>query len=145
MVLFLTYFACGLPRTSAKIRFVVECALCDELTVLDEVDGVHTGDLLGVECAESQEGLAHHVCGQPVSVIVLDLIPEEFFLLSDTVNGLIQAAREEVREYPDDSVNFCINKREVIVVVFQFLVYPCPCIFCFLTCLVFAIDDLAVL
>ena len=133
-----------LPEDLFHVLFVVQSAFGDELAVLDEVDGVGAGDLLRVECAEAEEGLAHHVRGQPVPVVVLHLIPEELLLLPDAVDGLHEAAREEVREGPDDLVNLCIEEGEVIVVVLQLLVDPCPRLFCFVAGLVLAVDDLAV-
>ncbi len=53
-----------------------------------------TRNLLGIEGTKSQEGLSHHVGGQPVSVVVLGLIPEEFLLGSDRIDRLDQTPRE---------------------------------------------------
>jgi hypothetical protein len=37
------------------------------------------------------------------------LIPEEFLLGADTVNGFDQAAGEQVGESPDDAVDFTVQ------------------------------------
>ena len=95
-----------------------------KLTVFDEVDRIGAGDFLCIESAKAQEGFAHHVRSQPMPVWIFDLIPEELLLVPDPVDRHDQAAREEVRKRPHDLVNLRVEKREIIVIIFQLVVDP---------------------
>ena len=86
---------------------------CQATAVLDEVDDIGAGDLLGVEGVETQEGLAGHVGGQPVAIDHLRLIPEEFLLHPDPLDALDQAAGEQVGIGPDDLVDFLVEQLEI--------------------------------
>jgi hypothetical protein len=72
--------------------FVYKGSVGYKLAIFDEVDRVSSGNLLGVEGAETQECFTHHIRCQPMAIGILDLIPEEFLLIPDTINRHHQAA-----------------------------------------------------
>jgi len=82
-------------------------------------DDIGAGDLLGVEGVETEEGLAGHVGGQPVTVDHLGLIPEKFLLQADPLDALDQAAGEQVGIGPDDLVDFLVEQFEIDRGLFQ--------------------------
>ena len=64
-------------------------------------------------------------------VRVLRLIPEEFFLVSDTVDRHDQAARKEIGKGPANLLHLRIKKCKVKFVGFQLIVHQFPCLFMF--------------
>ena len=118
----LTLFALGFAQNFLEEGLIHQFAFGNILAVLDEIDRIGSGDLLGVEGAESEEGLPHHVGSQPMSVNVLGLIPVEFLLVPDTVDGHNQAAREEIGKGPADLFYLCIEEGEVIFIILQLIV-----------------------
>jgi hypothetical protein len=76
----------GFSQYFLKECVIQEFAFCNILAIFDEVDNIHACNLLGIEGTKSQEGLTHHVGGQPMPVVVLGLIPEEFLFGPYRVN-----------------------------------------------------------
>ena len=115
-----------LPHNFRKHLLIPESGISDVLAESDEINSVLTRDLLGVESPKAQEGLAAHIGCQPMAVAVLGDIPEVFLFLSDTVNGLDQAAGKEIGKGPDDLVNFFVQQFKIRFVLDALLPAPAP-------------------
>ena len=87
----------------------------DVLAELDEINGILAGDLFGIKGPKPEEGFAPHVRCQPMPVVVLAVIPEEFLFGADAVDGLDQATGEKIGKSPDDLVHFLVQQFEVRV------------------------------
>ena len=132
-------FLLGFAQHFFKEFVIDQFAFGNILAILNEVDRVSARNLLRVEGAEPKVSLAHHVGGQPVSVGVLCLIPEEFLLVSDTVDGHDQAAREEIGKGPANPLHLRIEKGKVKFVAFELVVDQLPRLLEFVASLVFTI------
>src|SRR5271157_627845 len=86
----------------------------DKLTPPDEIYDILARDLLGIERIEAQKRFIIHIRHQPVPVGQLGLIPEEFLLGPDAVNGFNQTARKEVGKGPNHLVYFLVEELEVL-------------------------------
>ena len=103
----------GLAHDLGK-HFHIPGARCgDVLSKFDEVDSVLPGDFLGVECAESQEGLSRHVGRQPMPVSVFADVPEILLFHPNAVDGLDQTPGEQVGQLPNDFVHFLVQQFKV--------------------------------
>ncbi|MCD6294876.1 MAG: hypothetical protein J7M20_08170 [Deltaproteobacteria bacterium] len=103
----------GCPHGIGKHVHIPGFAFRNILSEVEEIDGILTRDPLGIEGTVAQESFSAHIGRQPVPVVVLGVIPEEFFLGTDTVNGFNQAAGKQVGKGPYDLVNFFVQQFKI--------------------------------
>jgi hypothetical protein len=79
-----------------KALIIPEPGISNVLAEFDKVNGILTGDSLGIKSPKAKECFTAHIRSQPVAVAVFANIPEVFLFHANAVDGFNQAAGKKI-------------------------------------------------